>query len=81
MGDSLGQTSAAFQGAMAASRAKMQGAQAAAKAAMKAARAEVGAKVAAAKSGMQGASSKLSQSSGQLAAASESAKASLRKLR
>ncbi|WNG17720.1 hypothetical protein [Cystobacter fuscus] len=81
VGDSLGQTSAAFQGAMAASRAKMQGAQAAMKTAMKAARAEVGAKVAAAKSGMQGASAKLSQSSGQLSAASESAKASLQKLR
>jgi hypothetical protein len=81
VGDSLGQTSAAFQGAMSASRAKMQSAQAATKAAMKAARAEVGAKVAAAKSGMQGASAKLSQGAGQLSAASESAKASLQKLR
>ncbi|ATB39320.1 hypothetical protein CYFUS_004764 [Cystobacter fuscus] len=81
VGDSLGQTSAAFQGAMSASRAKMQSAQAAMKTAMKAARAEVGAKVAKAKSGMKSASSKLSQGSGQLSAASESAKASLKKLR
>lgn len=81
VGGAIGQTSAAYQGAMTAVRAKMKSAQAEAKAALGGARAEVGGKVAAAKSGLQGAASKLSEGSGKLSGSAEEAKASLKKLR
>jgi len=80
VGGAIGQTSAAFQAAMGAVRAKIKAAQAEAKATLSGARAEVGAQVAEAKSGLQGAASRLNQGVGQLAAAAEAAKASLKKL-
>ncbi|QRN93332.1 hypothetical protein JRI60_29535 [Archangium violaceum] len=81
VGGAIGETSAAYQGAMTAVRAKMKSAQAEAKAALGGARAEVGAKVAEAKSGMQGAMSKLSEGVGKLSGTAESAKAALLKLK
>jgi hypothetical protein len=80
VGEGIGQTSAAYQGAMGAVRAKMKSAQAEAKAAFSGARSEVGAKVAEAKSGLQGAASRLSGGVGQLSGAAEAAKAALKKL-
>ncbi|PTL85395.1 hypothetical protein [Vitiosangium sp. GDMCC 1.1324] len=81
VGSAIGETSAAYQGAMGAVRAKMKSAQAETKAALSGARAEVGAKVAEAKSGLQGASSRLSQGVSKLSGAAEAAKAALEKLR
>lgn len=81
VGGAIGETSAAYQGAMTAVRAKMKSAQAEAKAALGGARAELGAKVAEAKSGLQGASSRLNQGVGKLSGAAEAAKAALVKLR
>lgn len=80
VGGAIGQTSASYQAAMGSVRAKIKGAQAEAKATLGGARAEVGAKVAGAKSEIKGAASRLDQGVGQLAAAAEAAKASLKKL-
>lgn len=80
VGGAIGETSAAYMGAMTAVRAKMKSAQAEAKAALGGARAEVGAQVGEAKSGLQGAMSKLSGGVGKLSGAAEAAKAALKKL-
>ncbi|MBM7116168.1 hypothetical protein I3V78_21690 [Archangium primigenium] len=81
VGESIGMTSTAYQGAMGATRAKMKSAQAEAKTALSGARKEVGAKVAEAKGTLNGAAARLDQGTGELAAAAASAKASLEKLR
>jgi len=81
VGESIGLTSTAYQGAMGTARAKMKSAQTETKGALSGARAEVGTKVAEAKSTLKGASSRLDQGTGQLAAAAAAAKASLEKLR
>ena len=81
VGESIGQTSTAYQGAMGATRAKMKSAQAEVKTTLGGARAEVGAKVAEAKGELKGAAARLEQGTGELAASAAAARATLEKLR